>query len=97
MGQFIWVRNESTGLERQMSKTSFAYHEGKKKSGANPLRPKFTFLRDVEGPKNEIELAKDRLRAEKAAQDAAKSDEPTADQPAPRKPGRPAKTNEQAQ
>jgi hypothetical protein len=95
MGQFIWVRNESTGQERTMTKTSFAYHEGKRKTGANHLRPKFTFLREVEEPKSEIQLAKERLIAEKAAREQA--DEQTAPQQPVKKAGRPVKTNEQAQ
>jgi hypothetical protein len=95
MGQFIWVRNESTGQERTMTKTSFAYHEGKRKTGANHLRPKFTFLREVEEPKSEIQLAKERLIAEKAAKQQA--DERTVPQEQVKKVGRPSKTNEQAQ
>jgi hypothetical protein len=97
MGQFIWVRNESTGQERTMTKTSFAYHEGKRKTGANHLRPKFTFLREVEEPKSEIQLAKERLIAEKAAREQAAADEQTVPQERVKKAGRPAKTNEQAQ
>lgn len=66
----VWVRNESTGLEREMSETSFKYHESKKANGSNPLRPKFTFLRKVEEPKSEIQIAKEKLIADKAAQQA---------------------------
>lgn len=103
MGHLIWVRNESTGQERKMTKTSFAYHEAKRNS-PNSLRPKFTFLRDVEGPKSEIDLAKERLRAEKAAKveasaetDVVKTDEQSIEKPQP-KAGRPKKQpNEQNQ
>lgn len=73
----VWVKNQSTGLEREMTETSFKYHEAKGKSGSNSLRPKFTFLRKVEEPKSEIQLAKEKLIAEKAAQeDTSKAQKP---------------------
>jgi hypothetical protein len=93
----VWVRNESTGLEREMSETSFKYHESKSKTGSNALRPKFTFLRKVEEPKSEIQIAKEKLIAEKAAREAETKaeitvgpSEPTATE-VKKSPGRPKK------
>lgn len=77
----VWVRNESTGLEREMTESSFKYHESKGKNGSNSLRAKFTFLRKVDEPKSEFELAKARLIAEKAAKEAEKPLWPTSDIP----------------
>lgn len=55
-----------------MTETSFKYHEGKSKSGANPLRPKFEFLHKVEEPKTEVQKIMDQKRAEKAEKEASK-------------------------
>lgn len=69
MGEFIWVKNESTGHERKMTKTSFKYNESKRGAGNN-LRPKFKYLREVEEPKSEVQQHMERLKAEKAAKEA---------------------------
>lgn len=60
------VRNPKTGEHREMTDKSFEL-VGKKRG--------FTIVGTVQEPKSDIELAKDKLRAEKAAKIESEKDE----------------------
>ena len=66
----LLVRDKKTGLTRQMTDKSFEI-AGKKRG--------FEIIGRVEEPKSEMEQLKDKLRAEKAAKEAAAQETETVD------------------